>query len=202
MTATADAFGLGADLDAALGGGRRLWGTVERGEAGGIVRISFTVPGAPKTWQRARKGKYGPLFTPADRESKMAEIRDAWRSLAVPPFARDIFFRLGVCVFIERPGSHYGTGKNANVLKPSAPARPGSGRYGGDLSNFVKLVEDALNGVAYHDDAQICGWLSPSEKFFADAVANEMPRTEVVMEPLSPVDLAVVGGQPTLIAGS
>lgn len=52
-----------------------------------------------------------------------------------------------------RPKSHYGTGKNANVLKPSAPRfhtiKP-------DLTKIIRSTEDALTGIVYKDDSQVC----------------------------------------------
>lgn len=176
----------------------RGWGGVERDDEGNIARLAFTVPGPPKTWQRARRGSRGPLFTPADVENKMSEVRDSWRSLDVPPFAKDVFLAMAVCVFIDRPASHFGTGRNAHLLKPSAPARPGFGKYGGDLDNFAKLVKDALNAVAFHDDSQIAAYLTPFGKWFTDD--GSMPRTEVVLEPIQTVALAEVAGQEALIA--
>lgn len=54
--------------------------------------------------------------------------------------------------FMPRPKSHYGTGKNAGILKPKAPRqhiiRP-------DTSKLLRAVEDALTGIIWKDDAQI-----------------------------------------------
>ena len=47
----------------------------------------------------------------------------------------------------SRPKSHF----NKSGLKPKAPALPRA-----DITNCVKGVEDALNGVAYVDDRQLC----------------------------------------------
>ena len=53
---------------------------------------------------------------------------------------------------MKRPKSHFGTGKNANKLKPSAPEyhtkKP-------DVDNIIKLVFDALNGEFWTDDSVI-----------------------------------------------
>jgi Holliday junction resolvase RusA-like endonuclease len=46
-----------------------------------------------------------------------------------------------------------------------------------DLSNIAKLVEDALNGVVWHDDAQIAS--SRVQKVYGDR-----PRLLVLIEPL------------------
>lgn len=62
------------------------------------------------------------------------------------PIALELIF------YRPRPASHYGTGKNAGILKPSAPAYP-VGRP--DALKLARGVEDALSGVLYRDDARI-----------------------------------------------
>ncbi|WP_435600800.1 RusA family crossover junction endodeoxyribonuclease [Streptomyces sp. C10-9-1] len=60
-----------------------------------------------------------------------------------------------VCMdfFFDRPKSHFGTGRNAGLLKASAPARPTGPP---DLSKLVRSTEDALQTAgAYRDDALI-----------------------------------------------
>jgi Holliday junction resolvase RusA-like endonuclease len=51
-----------------------------------------------------------------------------------------------------RPLGHFGTGKNANVLKQSAPPFPISKP---DSVKLTRAVEDALTGVVWKDDAQV-----------------------------------------------
>lgn len=55
--------------------------------------------------------------------------------------------------YFGRPKSHFGTGRNADVLKASAPAwhiqTP-------DISKLARAIEDAMTGVVYADDKQIC----------------------------------------------
>ena len=53
----------------------------------------------------------------------------------------------------QRPGYHYGTGRNAGKVKPSAPALPAV-PY--DVLKLGRAVEDALKGIIYKDDALIC----------------------------------------------
>lgn len=61
---------------------------------------------------------------------------------------------LHVDFVFTRPKGHFGTGKNAAVVKPSAPkhvtVKP-------DLTNLIKTTEDALTGIAWRDDSQIVG---------------------------------------------
>lgn len=52
----------------------------------------------------------------------------------------------------QRPKSHYGTGRNADKLKDSAPPFP-TGRP--DATKLARSTEDALTGVVYRDDAQV-----------------------------------------------
>jgi len=54
--------------------------------------------------------------------------------------------------FYARPKSHYGTGRNADVLKDPGRIqhmqRP-------DLINLIKCLEDALTGIVWKDDSQV-----------------------------------------------
>lgn len=51
-----------------------------------------------------------------------------------------------------RPASHYGTGKNAATVKPSAPEWPVG--YP-DIDKLARCTLDALSGLAFQDDARI-----------------------------------------------
>lgn len=51
-----------------------------------------------------------------------------------------------------RPAGHFGTGKNASVLKPSAPPYPAQRP---DTTKLVRSAEDALKGILWRDDSQI-----------------------------------------------
>lgn len=53
---------------------------------------------------------------------------------------------------LPRPRSHYGTGRNAAVLKPSAPLYP-VGKP--DVGKLARATEDALTGIVWLDDAQV-----------------------------------------------
>lgn len=55
---------------------------------------------------------------------------------------------------LARPRSHYGTGRNADELRPSAPTYPAGMP---DLDKLVRAVFDAVTdaGVVWSDDAQV-----------------------------------------------
>ena len=63
---------------------------------------------------------------------------------------------LVVTFFRQRPKSHYGTGRNAGKLKASAPLLPTTRP---DSLKLARAVEDALTGIVYRDDSQICDHL-------------------------------------------
>lgn len=74
--------------------------------------------------------------------------RQVWGArplLTAPLYVEFVFFR-------ESPASRYGTGKNAQSLKRSAAAFPGTRP---DVLKLARAVEDALTGVVWVDDSQI-----------------------------------------------
>lgn len=54
----------------------------------------------------------------------------------------------------RRPAGHYGTGRNAERLRPGAPMAPAN-RGTGDVDKLCRATLDALEGVVYADDAQV-----------------------------------------------
>jgi Holliday junction resolvase RusA-like endonuclease len=67
-----------------------------------------------------------------------------------PPF--DGPLSLSLVIYRERPRSHYGTGRNAGIVKSSAPDYPTTRP---DLTKLLRGIEDALSGIVYRDDSLI-----------------------------------------------
>jgi Holliday junction resolvase RusA-like endonuclease len=68
------------------------------------------------------------------------------------------------CAFyLPRPKAHFGSGRNAERLRESAPRLPTNGRA--DLDKMVRCVLDALLGIAYVDDGQVARL--EASKFFS-----------------------------------
>ena len=119
-------------------------------------RMSVVVPGKPMTWSRARTGRHGQFFTPADRDSRMRVVSLFWLGEGHERIEKPAAVAVRAEFVFDRPDGHYGTGRNRGVLKERFRfVRPGRGKMGGDLDNLVKLMLDALNHVAYADDSQI-----------------------------------------------
>lgn len=110
--------------------------------------VSFVVPGIATPWARAgRKGGFS--FTPGKQRAAMADIKVlAQRAMeGAPLLAGPVMVR--VTVTYPWPAS-------LSARKRALPNAHWKGTRP-DLSNLVKLIEDALIGVVYTDDGQIAG---------------------------------------------
>ena len=54
--------------------------------------------------------------------------------------------------YLPRPKGHYGSGRNCNKLKPSAPGRPA---VKPDIDKLVRACLDAMTGLVFRDDSQV-----------------------------------------------
>ena len=134
-----------------------------------IMVCSFTVLGDPTSQKRHRHvnmGKFVRTYDPSADDK--ADFRIVAQQQAPPePISDPMLVKIGV--YFPRPKSHYGTGRNSDKLKPSAPAfhtkKP-------DSDNCAKFVFDALNGIFWTDDSYICG-LDIMKHY------STRPRTEV-----------------------
>lgn len=61
---------------------------------------------------------------------------------------------VSVVFCFKRPKNQYGTGRNAERLKPSAPTHLTSHQLG-DLDKLTRALLDGLDGVCYVDDSQV-----------------------------------------------
>ena len=74
--------------------------------------------------------------------------------------------------YFARPSSHFGTGKNAGVLKASAPEYHAQSP---DLAKLLRSLEDALTGVAWQDDKLVFSYGVGTGRYWAET----QERTEV-----------------------
>lgn len=121
-----------------------------------IAAIAFFIPGNPKALKRHRTVRVGKQknfvrqYDPSESDKKDFLVM-ALNNRPSKPIEGPIYMELKF-VF-SRPKSHYRTGQYSEYLKVNAPdyhtVKP-------DTSNLVKFVEDALNGVFWKDDSQIC----------------------------------------------
>lgn len=76
--------------------------------------------------------------------------------------------------YFGRPKNHYKTGKLSAMLRDDCPEWHTSRK---DIDNLQKLIFDALNGIFWKDDKQIC-WVEAQKKY------SERPRTEIIITTL------------------
>jgi Holliday junction resolvase RusA-like endonuclease len=82
-----------------------------------------------------------------------------------------------------RGKGHYRTGRNAHLLRDSAPIRPA---VTPDLSKILRSTEDALTGVVWKDDARVVEYLALG-KWYASTDAPDvlaMPGCVIRVWPL------------------
>jgi len=84
--------------------------------------------------------------------------------------------RLTATFYFARPKAHYGSGKRADTLKPSAPQLHSQSP---DLDKLLRNLNDALTGVVVRDDKQVC------EIFTGRFWTTQSERVEVTIEQLA-----------------
>ncbi len=145
--------------------------------------IEFFVPGIPAT-AGSKKGFYNKklgrvMIVPASIKQK------PWMN-TVTFFARQEYkgpllegpLKLTIEFRILRPQGHYGTGRNSGIVKPKHKdpwhfKKP-------DLCKLIRAVEDALKGITWHDDSQVC--MYEARKVYVDRDPGAMVRISQVIE--------------------
>jgi Holliday junction resolvase RusA-like endonuclease len=134
---------------------------------------TFFVPGIPvakgsaRAFYNKKAGKAFAVQTNAAKQKPWASmISVTAQEYFKTPFDKDVPVVLTLEFLTSRPRSHYRTGKIKNLLRPDAPdwnltKRPG------DLDKLERCVLDALTGIVYVDDAQVC--IINSRKRYSDS---------------------------------
>jgi Holliday junction resolvase RusA-like endonuclease len=119
-----------------------------------VSELLLAIPGDAVPWAaKTANPKTGMRFVPARQSAHAGKIIDAWERAGFSGYLLGEPLAIECDFFVRRPKGHWGTGRNARVLKERyVDARP-TGRP--DLSNLVKLIEDALTTLAWADDDQI-----------------------------------------------
>ncbi len=95
------------------------------------------------------------IVAPASKYQKPWQEAVKW-SFLESEYARMILWTEPLDVKISfcfiRPNSHFGTGKNAGLLKASAPTYPAKRP---DIEKLARSTNDALTGLVWKDDSQI-----------------------------------------------
>jgi Holliday junction resolvase RusA-like endonuclease len=148
--------------------------------------LAFTVVGTPAP-QGSKKGfynKHSGRVQMVESSAKVAPWRDAVKYAALearntPGRPHHITFEgavsVGIVFGLPRPKGHYGTGRNAGVVKASAPVWPA---VKPDLDKLTRSTLDALREAGvYRDDARVVR-LDVTKAYCSDA---ELPGATIVV---------------------
>ena len=113
------------------------------------VGVLIRIEGRPVAWQRATPvvaGDFAVMKTPKETRAYQAVIKQIARLTmrSRPPITGPI--EMTVVAYLPRPKS----------VTRALPWKQGTG----DVDNYSKTAQDALNGIAFIDDAQICRLVS------------------------------------------
>jgi crossover junction endodeoxyribonuclease RusA len=118
--------------------------------------IQFVVYGTPAPGGSKRAIRTGGYVRVIDANPNAAPWKQQVAGAAITAMNGQAPYRgpveLTAVFFRRRPAAHYGTGRNADVVKPGAPWAPTSAP---DALKLGRLVEDAMSGIVYSDDAVI-----------------------------------------------
>jgi Holliday junction resolvase RusA-like endonuclease len=133
--------------------------------------ICIQVPGPPQAQKRHRhvnRGGFTRTYDPSASD-KADFLAICLQKRPETPLEGPIM--LQILAVMPRPKSHF----TKKGLRLSAPLYHTSKP---DADNLSKLVKDALNGVFWKDDSQVC-------KLFVTKAYGTAPRTEIQITPIS-----------------
>lgn len=141
------------------------------------TKISFHVAGTPVAQPRQRhrvissKGRaFAQNYTPSNHpvtKYKAALKQAAWDEYSELPLEGPL--RMDIVFVLPRP-------KNKVWKKKPMPRYPHSGKP--DRDNLMKSTQDALEGILFRNDSQICA--GEVEKYVASG--DEKPHVEITIE--------------------
>ena len=121
--------------------------------------IHLRIPGKPQAKQRARVGKWGG-YTPKPTADAEAHIQAIAMAAGIDRMEGPLTM---ICKFVYAPPKSWSKRKRQDAMGTWKTTKP-------DKDNLEKLVCDALNGIAYKDDAQLVA--SKVTKFYGQEDAT------------------------------
>ena len=136
--------------------------------------ISFTVPGRPIPQGSMKAFVRGNRAHLTSDNPALKDWRAAVGFYALKAGAELIEgpIRVDVAFTLQRPKGHFRTGRNASLLRDSAPELPTTKP---DVDKLLRAVLDALTGICFIDDAQVTQ-VNATKSY---ALRGEIPQTYI-----------------------
>lgn len=129
--------------------------------------MKLTILGCPTPVARPRVTHHHTYNPKKKQQDKLSFEIKAQLPLSYIPSIKPI--ELSLFFFMPIPKSY------SKKKRESLRGQPCTSHAKGDLSNLVKIVEDAANGILYKDDSQIY-------ELVAQKTYSEKPRTIIIIE--------------------
>jgi Holliday junction resolvase RusA-like endonuclease len=115
------------------------------------LTIHLTIPGEPVGKGRPRFTKVGRTYTPKKTSDYEKTVRDVYQDASggYPIAAEREPVKVEILAYFGIPKSAPKKTRLAMLLEQLFPTKKP------DADNIAKIIKDALNGLAYHDDAQV-----------------------------------------------
>lgn len=110
------------------------------------MNVCFTVPGKPQGKARPRFTRSGHTYTPGSTAAYEERVKLAYKQAGAGKLSG--FVSADICAVFAVPKSYTKARRAAALNASFAPKKP-------DCDNIAKIILDALNGLAYDDDAQV-----------------------------------------------
>lgn len=137
--------------------------------------IEFTIPGQPQGKARPRvcriKGRSG-AYTPRRTMEYEELVRASFVAASNIRYEKNMPLKISILAIFPIPQR---TSKKLKVAMVKGKILPNKKP---DCDNIIKIILDALNGVAYHDDAQVC-------KIHFEKIYGEIPCVNVKIKEIS-----------------
>lgn len=153
-------------------------------EGGRVMTLRITVRGVPCGQGSKTRTRHGMIDANAHRlrpwrQTVKSATEDALPDVPLPMFGRGVPLHVAIAFTFARPLSHYGTGRNADVLKPAAP-RWFTGTP--DIDKAIRAVLDALTEAgAWWDDRQVAS-VTATKNYAGDPGRLDVPGAVIDVE--------------------
>ena len=137
--------------------------------------VTITIVGEPMAKARPRvsiRGRYAKAYTPQKTINYENLVKVEYHSQKGKYFCKESTLRASIIAYFKMPKN---VSKRKYVSMVNGSLRPTKRP---DLDNIAKIVLDALNGVAYADDSQIC-------ELYITKYYSEQPRVVLRLEEIT-----------------